>query len=220
MINYNVDINRLARTYLLAKRYVINSGFSEEIDWQENVNFKSINQQTFMKEYCWVVLASGLSDKVVSKVFPKIQSIFKNWESLDFIVENSYCLFPEVLKVFNNKLKISAIFQTINYIRTIGFDSVKRKIKTLGLDYLKTFPFIGEATCFHFAKNIGLPYAKPDRHLLKISKNIGYKTPHELCAVISDLVAEKIQVVDLVIWRYATLDKNYEYKLQRLFFIN
>ena len=84
------------------------------------------------------------------------------------------------------------------------------------MSFLKTFDFIGDTTCYHLAKNIGLNFAKPDRHLLRISKIIGFDSPHALCKLISDYVADKIQVVDLVLWRYATLDSNYEKKLSEL----
>ena len=68
------NIDNLARVYFIAKTYVIQKGFSDEIDWQEEVSILNLDAQSFLKEYSWVV-SSGLSDKVVSKVFPKIKSI-------------------------------------------------------------------------------------------------------------------------------------------------
>ena len=168
------------------------------------------------EEYSWVVLASGLSDKVVSKVFPKIKKIFRNWDRLDYVNQNYSKIEIALLKVFNNKLKIKALLDTSIFIYTNGFYYVKNEIRTNGLDFLKSFSFIGETTCYHLAKNIGLSYAKPDRHLLRISKSIGFNSPHILCNLISEHIDEKIQVVDLVLWRYATLDNRYQEKLVRL----
>lgn len=216
MDDYNLDINKLAKAYFIAKKYVIQNGYSNEIDWQDEINLNSLTYQSFLKEYTWVVLASGLSDKVVSKVFPKIQIIFRNWTDLDYILQNYATILSSSLKIFNNKPKINALLKTVTYIKFNGFEFVKKRIYSRGIEYLKTFSFIGEATCYHLAKNIGLSCAKPDRHLLRISKSVGYNTPHDLCKVISEYIAEKIQVVDLVIWRYATLDNNYESKLKKL----
>jgi len=210
------NLDRIARVYFLAKKYVIQNGYSDEIDWQEDVCFAKLTYQVFLKEYSWVVLASGLSDKVVSKVFPKIQSIFQNWDNLVFIIQNYSKLESNLLIVFNNKLKIKALLDTVVFVYIKGFNTVKNEIYLNGIIYLKSFSFIGETTCFHLAKNIGLSYAKPDRHLLRISNSIGFNSPHILCELISEYTAEKIQVVDLVLWRYATLDNKYEAKLLKL----
>ena len=75
----------------------------------------------------------------------------------------------ESLRVFNNKLTIKAILDTsINF--SVGFEYVKSQIQKNDSSFLKTFKFIGDTTCYHLAKNIGLNFAKPDRHLLRISK--------------------------------------------------
>ncbi|HEY4786929.1 MAG TPA: hypothetical protein VIH57_12815 [Bacteroidales bacterium] len=212
-----VDINKLAKAYLLAKKYVINNGYSGEIDWQESICFKSVDYQYFLKEYAWVVIASGLSDKVVSKVFPKIQAICGNWDDLNLIEKNYDRIKKNALLVFNNELKINAILKTSVFVNKKGFGQIKQNILTKGISYLRSFSFIGEATSYHLAKNIGLSFAKPDRHLLRISRSIGFESPFDLCQTLSEFISEKIEVVDLVIWRYATLDKNYSNKLNQLF---
>lgn len=216
MSDKNLNIDYLSRLYFVAKNYVIQKGYSSEIDWQDNLNFNSLTQKVFLKEYSWVVLASGLSDNVVSKVFPKIQKILRNWHSLDYIFRNSVDLEIQLLKVFKNKQKIKALLQTSLLIFSTGFVKFKNHISKNGIAFLKSLPFIGDVTCFHLAKNIGLPFAKPDRHLVRISEQIGFETPHQLCETISVYLVEKIQVVDLVLWRYATLDKNYTTKLEKL----
>lgn len=210
------NIDNLARVYFMAKKYIIQKGFSDEIDWQEQVNFSSLNAKTFLKEYSWVVLASGMSDKVVSKVFPKIEAILCNWNNLEYIAKNYSFLEKCLLSIFNNKHKIKALLDTSLIVYSLGFETIKIQIQKKELIYLKTFKFIGDTTCYHLAKNIGLEFAKPDRHLLRISKEIGFDSPHTLCKIISDYISEKIQVVDLVLWRYATLDINYEKKLSEL----
>ncbi len=72
---------------------------------------------------------------------------------------------------------------------------------------------MGEATSFHLAKNIGLNVAKPDRHLVRMSSALGFESVNILCSEISNLIEENISLIDLVLWRYATLDKNYIDKL-------
>ncbi|MGY6649576.1 hypothetical protein [Wenyingzhuangia sp. IMCC45574] len=210
------NIDSIAKAYFIAKKFVINKGFSSEIDWQEEICFSSMSSEVFLKEYSWVVLASGLSDNVVSKVFPKIEKVLKSWKNLNYIVTNYDRLNKKLLTIFNNKLKIKAILDTSIIIGSIGVESVKSEIQEKGIKYLESFKFIGKITRYHLAKNIGLAFAKPDRHLIRISKKIGFESPHLLCSAISDYISEKIQVVDLVLWRYATIDKDYEKKIEKL----
>ena len=62
-------------------------------------------------------------------------------------------------------------------------------------------------TCWHLAKNLGFQVAKPDRHLIRISKKAGFATPNDLCAAVAEVTGEPINVVDLVLWRYAALNR-------------
>ena len=61
-----------------------------------------------------------------------------------------------------------------------------------------------------YMKRISATAIKPDRHLMRISEIMGYKSPESLCRTISEIVGDSLAVVDLVIWRYAVLSKNYE----------
>lgn len=77
------------------------------------------------------------------------------------------------------------------------------------VNFLESFPYIGPAAACHLAKNIGLNIAKPDRHLIRVSKACGFKTPNDLCSVLTTVVGDDISTIDLVIWRYATLHSQY-----------
>lgn len=208
--------NKIARSYLIAKKYIIGRGFSKEIDWQEDILFERLNYQSFLQEYCWVVLCSGLSDKVVSKIFPKLMTIFNGWETEDISKIDFENIYINCLRVFNHKGKIKAVLNTMKQIHNEGFDNFKLRIFKEGRDYLLQLPYIGESTSYHLAKNIGFNCGKPDRHLVRISKTLGYESTSHLCAFLAEMLSEKAQVVDLVIWRYATIDKNYLYKVRKL----
>ena len=70
--------------------------------------------------------------------------------------------------------------------------------------YLESIPWIGGITKYHLAKNLGFDCCKPDRHLVRISKE--YNTsPEELCKRISEATGDRVATVDLVIWRVANL---------------
>jgi DnaJ-domain-containing protein 1 len=74
---------------------------------------------------------------------------------------------------------------------------------------LRTLPFIGPVTQFHLAKNIGLDVAKPDRHLVRIAQLFQFASVQDLCETIANQAGTRVAVVDLVFWRFATLNRRY-----------
>jgi hypothetical protein len=204
---------RLAYAYFFIKQYVINKGFSYEIDYADELKFSNLQENVFLKEAAWVILSSGMSFNIIANKFDQISSAFYNWESIEHIVKNKEKCKIHSLEVFNNKAKINAIIQIACIVEKESFEKIKSELILNGIDYLMRFPFIGPATKFHLAKNIGFDVAKPDRHLVRICNALGYNSANDLCNDISERISEKTSIVDLVIWRYATLDRNYLMKV-------
>ncbi|MEO8398276.1 MAG: hypothetical protein ABI550_00530 [Ignavibacteriaceae bacterium] len=200
---------RIAHGYFFAKKYVISKGFANELDWQEQLNLESITEQKLLNEFCWVILSSGMRENVIKKIYPLIKSIMFDFSSAELITKKKKNCLNKALKFFNHKGKIGAIIYAAEYLHNNSFEFFKYNLQRDGISFLKTFPFIGEATSFHLAKNIGYDVAKPDRHLIKISSALGFISPAHLCKEISARIDEKVSLIDLVLWRYATLDKEY-----------
>lgn len=200
---------QLALFYLTAKEAVIDAGFADEIDWQADLSFEDVSESSFLREAAWVVLCSGMRETTVRKHFPSISRAFCNWSSATAIVNNSKYCRRNALAVFSHPLKIEAIISVAIRIVAEGYDAIHSSIRDLGVDYLQSFAFIGPITAYHLAKNIGLNYSKADRHLVRVAFATGYASPFEMCSAIASIVQESIAVIDLVIWRYATLDSDY-----------
>src|SRR5882724_3765431 len=99
-----MDISeRLAHAYFFAKSYVIGKGYSYEIDWQDNLHFEKLTEQKFMNEIAWVILASGMSDRVIQKVFPLIKIVFFDFRSSKLILKKRNSCANNATKIFNNK---------------------------------------------------------------------------------------------------------------------
>lgn len=201
--------SKLVNFYLKAKEAIIKEGFAEEIDWQNDIQFSQITESYFLEEAAWVVLSSGMKESVIRKKFPAISVAFYHWRSSIRIVKNKEKCRMRALMVFRHEQKINAIINIANKISKNGFDSLKICIQNEGIRYIQTMPYMGPATSYHLAKNIGFDVAKPDRHLLRIATITGYNNPQNLCKDISTSVGDRISVVDLVMWRFATLNPNY-----------
>jgi hypothetical protein len=195
--------------YLFAKTVVIDEGYSFEVLWQANLRFDCLDETHFLKELAWVILTCGMREKVIRNIFPSISKCFYDWSSATIIVKNKAQCFQRAIKIFNNTSKISAIISAALKIRNIGFPCFKRIITENPIENLQKFSYIGPVTVYHLAKNIGLPVAKPDRHLKRIANIAGYSNVQLFCDEISKLTGDPIPVVDIVLWRFATIERDY-----------
>ena len=209
-------LEKLCQAYFLAKKKVIQEGYAREIDWQDQCSLNNLTETQFLREAAWVVLSSGMKEKIISAKFPEISKVFFDWKSSGQIAEHSEFCFFNAVKVFGHHGKIKAIIKIAKKVHQDGFSSIKCRLNNEGLKFLNTLPFIGPVTQFHLGKNIGMDVVKPDRHLVRIADALGYNSPLKLCEDIATFSAEKISVIDLVLWRYATLDNKYLEKARRL----
>lgn len=201
--------SNLASAYRAAKRAVVRAGFSEEIAWQESVRFDDLTESDLLREHAWVTLSAGMHDYVVRRIFNAISESFFDWKSADMIVANESACRRLALQRFNNFRKIDAIIQAATIVNRIGFYEYKRSVRVNPIEVLKSLPFVGPVTCYHLAKNIGLPFAKPDRHLVRLAESMGYSDVQAFCESISQLTGDSVPVVDIVLWRFATFHTGY-----------
>ena len=198
-------LRTLAKAYYHAKTFLLTQGFCEEIDWQYDVSLDRLLVQDFLSEAAWVILNSGMRESIIRKLFPNFLRLFDNFQSTQWIIDNKEECRTNALNIFSHKGKIEAILVMIAFVNENGFEYTRDCIRSRGFEFISTFPYFGNATSFHLAKNIGLSIGKPDRHLQRVAKLLGYEDMQKLCLDISELTDEPIPVVDLVIWRYATI---------------
>jgi hypothetical protein len=192
------DCSALGHAYLDAKQFVINSGFSAEIDWQASLTIENVTEGSFLREYAWVVLNAGFRETIMRRLFPRIEECFLNWVSAKRIYEHRWSCRARALTVFGNVRKISAVLETCEILKLHGFRWLQRHLLAGKLEVLKRFPFMGPATSHHLAKNLGLETVKPDRLL----------SPQHLCETIREVIGDSLSEIDIVLWRFATLCPN------------
>ncbi len=196
----------LIEAYLTARETIVERGFGAEIDWQETRCLRTLKEADFLREAAWVILSSGMRESVVRHLFGRISEAFLDWVSADMIVINRLWCEAKAIRVFNHPRKIIAIGSVCERVARTGFDEIYNAIRSEGVEFLRTLDFVGPVTSFHLAKNIGLDVAKPDRHLVRIARAARVGRPGELCQVISNATGDRVSVVDLVLWRYSTLN--------------
>jgi len=204
-----VDRDQLATAYLAAKSFLLQAGFASEIDYQEECSIASTGEADFLREGAWVILSSGMRESVIRGKFAEVSAAFGHWRSATWITRRAGTCRRRAIRAFAHAGKVEAIIKLADRVGQSGIDEVLRQVETMGVAYLRTFPFMGPATSCHFAKNLGLDVVKPDRHLVRVSAAAGFDSAWDFCNAIGEVVGEKRSVVDLVIWRYATLRDDY-----------
>jgi hypothetical protein len=197
--------NRLAHSYLDAKQLVISAGYAHEIDWQEDVRFDGLTEERFLREYAWVVFSSGFRESVLRNKFDRLAIAFLGLTNASEVALNRRSCRRAALRVFGHQGKVRAVLDACKLIHLDGFASFRSQLKAGGVEFIDRLPFMGPATSYHLAKNIGLDVVKPDRHLVRIAHGSGFESPHDFCESINAVVGDALAVVDIVIWRYATL---------------
>lgn len=200
--------------YFQIKQSVIASGFGIEIDWQARIRYDDVAESHFLRELAWVILASGMKEKVIRQKFPAISEAFFSFASAKTIAENRDKCIAAALRAFGHKGKIPAIADGAAKVNTEGFDHLKARILTNPIKVLQEFGFVGPITVYHLAKNLGLQVAKPDRHLVRIAAVCGYSDVQKFCQEVSKIGGDSVPVVDIILWRYATLNPDYLKKFQ------
>lgn len=207
-MSFNSRLN-LDKAYSEVKTYVLSSGFRDEIEWQARINFNDVTESYFLREGAWVILNSGMKESVIRKYFQDLSFCFFEWESAYKINESKAFCYEAAIDIFNNDRKISAIIGMSAKICDLGFDKLKEHLEEAPIEFLQTFEYIGPVTSYHLAKNLGLQIAKPDRHLVRLSSFLGFKNVQDLCSTISEDSGDTVPVVDIVLWRFATLRQDY-----------
>jgi|SRR6185437_15127102 len=177
-------IHRLLTEQYLELKSRVAAEYSSEIEWAANLKLCA-DSLRFAYETIWVILNAGMKMQVARQIESKILPTLAKGESASM--------------VFGHKLKCRAIDDVWkNRVKLFSeYQSANDK-----LEYLETLPHIGPITKFHLARNLGLDFCKPDRHLVRIA---GDETASVMCQRLADATGDRIGVVDCVIWRAANL---------------
>jgi len=156
-------------------QYCINKGLTkEEMDFYRIIpNLRNVTNQAFLSELAWCIYNAGMKMEVIRKKWPALKEAFMEFDPHGVIYNSAECL-KAALDTFNHPGKagavIAAAFKIIagNPEREIGC-KLSDMCNLEVLVYLQTYPFIGNITKYHLAKNLGFDVVKPDRHLVRLT---------------------------------------------------
>jgi endonuclease III len=201
-----------------------------EISIGENV-IREINERrsrVFDKEktdsYFFEVLVkdihnAGMKAALVTRKMPFIKEAFSNFD-INKVAEYDESDLKSLLsntKIIRNKTKLIGCIKNAKimklYSQNFGsfgafLDEKKDSIEELK-ELLLEFPSVGPAVTLDFLKDIGMNFAKPDVHVLRIFYRLGliksetcFNDALKVVTEFSNATSEKLSVVDAVFWMY------------------
>lgn len=173
--------------YTNAKTHILGKGYGYEVEWcEKRESFDKCTSEAFFFEYVYVVLNSGMREQIARKIYDKF------CENLNF----------DTIGHLGKRVAI----RTLSHNYPGHFLNIKMlKTDQERIEYLATLPWIGNITKYHLARNIGIDCIKPDRHLVRLAEQFGFKTPQEMCKTIQDQTGQRLGVIDVILWRYCNL---------------
>jgi hypothetical protein len=189
------------RFYVRAKEWLIEAGLGPEIEWQQSRDPVTVDEPTFLAEAAWVIYNSGFREAIVRRKFDFISLCFCDWASKEIVEAGSKCVDAAMLAIANRR-KHEAVLAVARRIAATGYRAFYDGLLENPIAELQRLPFIGPVTAVHLAKNLGFDVAKPDRHLVRLHKALGFPDVAKMCAHLATVTGDPVRVVDLVLWRY------------------
>lgn len=205
----------LVHAYLCAKCEILNSVYKAELlNVARTPN--DVSESQFLQELAWVILSGGMSELVIRNKFGGISAAFLDWRSARSISDRAEDCIANALCHFRHEGKIRAIASAAHKVAAArSFEHLKDKILRDPIRELQSFAYIGPITAFHIAKNMGIGVSKPDRHLTRLARSNGFRSVDDFCGTIAYFLGEDIRRVDSVLWRFATMHRDYLHRFSR-----
>ena len=192
---------------------IIDRGWAHEVGHYRQLKFDQVDGNYFFGEYAHCVYASGWKWANVDKYWPELTRAYRDWDYME-VGKHASEVRIRALAIISHPKKVDAILSCAEKLKSWGWPDFKRWLETI--DLLVTpgrLGYVGPATRYHLARNIGADVAKPDRYMLDLANKYGYpKTDAGVQALakrISQLCAERVGVVDVVLWRDAEGSRYY-----------
>lgn len=184
--------------YLSVRDRLFELGYRGEWEWAQTVK-PPTSAEHFAGEAIWVICCSGFREQAARVTQGAVKKALRAGLS--------------ATTVFPASGKGRAI-DKVWFGRDQHFEEFQSRL-ALGrvIDWLPTLPYVGGPILrYHFAKNLGVDVAKPDRHLCRLAGvpengpvEANFQAAMDLCRPIAAATGDRIATVDVVLWRACNL---------------
>ncbi len=161
---------------------LIRNGYPDIVEWTEQLRPPRTARE-FALEAAYVICNSGMRNSVANEIYQKCVRALRQHRS--------------ARTVFGHPGKAAAIDHIWQNRRALfaAYRAAEDKVA-----YCASLPWIGPVTKFHLAKNLGLDFAKPDVHLVRLAE-AEQTTVVALCERLAAETGYRVTTIDSVLWR-------------------
>ena len=212
-------MEKLKQIYTLIYKQLENlPRFQEEINYYRTVDYRKWENNDFFKHLVRAIF-TGIRNDVIMERWSAITKAFSNFDihrvakytekDVKRLMKNKKIIRYEgkIKAAVSNAKKMEEIIKEygsfVNYINS--FEKPDELIEKLQ----EGFDFIGEINVYEFAKEIGLPFIKPDKQITRVFLRLALidekATPKEILEIgkeIAQTMNERPCVVDCVLWTF------------------
>ena len=210
----------------------IGNNFNEDIKQRRKVVFdKDKPDSFFYDKLVGTIHVSGYKVSILRNRWNDIKQAFSNYDinkvsrytskDLEKMLDN-----PRLIR---NRRKLNACIENAKIMREISeqYDSFgkylnenKNNLKELKEKLIKRFYFLGNVLVLNYLKEIGIDAIKPDVHVIRVMYRLGLlnsetMSPENIDKVVevakkmSELTAEKLNIIDAIYWMYGGSGDNH-----------
>ncbi|MCK4666428.1 DNA-3-methyladenine glycosylase I [Candidatus Dependentiae bacterium] len=179
--SYTITFNQILRRI---KNLSISTRVEEHLQIREDLNSSALDDIAIFKKMSAVIFSSGFNATVVKDMWPELKIAFKgfDFEIVEGWTEKEIEELMKNKKIIRNKNKIKAIIFNAKVfnelIKEYGsfqkFLSKQCDPEKIHTYIEKRFHYLGKITTYDFLKRIGLNFMKPDIHIRRLYKRLGW----------------------------------------------
>ena len=186
-----------------------------------DLDYKDWSDDDFFEVMARTIFA-GIRDETIEKKWPAVTKAFSSFKigkvarytekDVEWLMKNTKIIRhkDKIKATISNAKKMEHIIREhgsfVNYINSFpSGDDLIEKLQ----GYYGGFSWIGEVNVYEFAKELGLPFIKPDRQIKKVFLRLGLidrKTSPEGIVEVGKAMAEEVKerpcVVDWALWSF------------------
>lgn len=203
----------------------------KDVIMQRQRDPRKVQDKDFFRECAWAIYNIRAPYDAVIKIWPDIEKAFFYW-NYQLVCQN----IDEVraaatrIRIWNSVRKAEAVIKIAQWMCQTGWETIRKQLLN-GLrqdhqgnflprgeliPYLDQRPMIGRTNAIFILKNVGYDVAKPDSHLTSQAPKFGYapdeKGVQQFAADISQLVLERLSVVETVLWNASSSGANLSFQ--------
>ena len=172
--------------YLQLKTEIERLGYAEEIRYLENIGKRKLGPSELVCEYALLVITGGMHAPITDISWnEKVMRVLKSGASFHALLRHKGK--AEVIKQCWEERK--ALFQMFKEVR---HDAAK------AINFCHSLPWIGNATKYILAQNLGIDCAKPNIGFIRLG-SIYVELPENICIQLANQSGDRIATVALVL---------------------